>query len=87
MPDVTPSAENDQSLIVGVNHTQSPGADTDVTTESRRISTRAPRCTNNAFNNTPKEFEGATLKICSILALRNENVTKKVNYDAFCEKL
>ena len=35
----------------------------------------------------PKEFEGAAPKIGGVLALRNENVTKKVNYDAFCEKL
>ena len=36
---------------------------------------------------TPKDFEGATPKIGGILALRSENMTNKVNYDIFCEKL
>ena len=35
----------------------------------------------------PKDFEASAPKIGGILALRNEIVTKQVNYDAFCEKL
>ena len=38
-------------------------------------------------SSTSRDFEGATPKIGGVLALRSENVTKKVNYDAFCEKL
>ena len=36
---------------------------------------------------TPRDFEGATPKIGGILALRSENMLKKLNYDQFCEKL
>ena len=84
MSEVTP---DDQSPIEGVNPTQSPGNENDTTPESRRFPTRAPRRPNTAFTTTPKDFEGATPKIGGVLALRNENVAKKVNYDAFCEKL
>ena len=38
-------------------------------------------------SSTSKDFEGATPKIGAILALRSENITKKANYDVFCEKL
>ena len=38
-------------------------------------------------SSTSRDFEGATPKIGGILALRSENITKKVNYDVFCEKL
>ena len=34
-----------------------------------------------------RDFEGATPKIGGVLGLRSENVTKKINYDSFCEKL
>ena len=34
-----------------------------------------------------RDFEGATPKIGGVLGLRSENVTNKVNYDSFCEKL
>ena len=83
MAEVTPFAESYQSPVVHVNYAQSPGADTDTSTESSRISTWAPRRTNAESNNTPKVFEGATLRIGGVLAIRNENVTKKVNYDVF----
>ena len=36
---------------------------------------------------TPKNFKGATPQIRRILALRSENMLKKVNYDKFCKKL
>ena len=87
MSEVTPSAESDQSLIADFNHTKSTRGDTDVSTESRRISTRASMFTSTASNNAPKDFGGAAPRIGGVLALRNENVTKKVNYDVFCEKL
>ena len=38
-------------------------------------------------SSTSRDFEGATPKIGGILGFRSENVSKKVNYDAFCEKL
>ena len=45
----------------------------------------------NRFNgtsyNTSRDFEGATTKLGGLLGLRSENVTKKVGYDAFCEKI
>ena len=53
-------------------------------------STGRPTRQNNRsgpVSSTPKDFEGATPKIGGILALRSENMTKKVNYDQFCEKL
>ena len=34
-----------------------------------------------------RDFEGATPKIGGVLGLCSENVTKKINYDSFCEKL
>ena len=34
-----------------------------------------------------RDFEGATPKIGGVMGLRSENVTKKINYDSFCEKL
>ena len=39
------------------------------------------------FQSTNRDFAGATPKIGGVLGLRSENVTKKVNYDSFCEKL
>ena len=52
-----------------------------------RNASRATRPTNIAQATTPKDFQGATPKIGGILALRSENMTNKVNYDSFCEKL
>ena len=52
--------------------------------------TGRPTQTNNLsgpVSSTPRDFEGATPRIGGILALRSENMTKKVNYDQFCEKL
>ena len=53
--------------------------------------TRRPTRPNNRFGNvtgsTPRDFEGDTPKLGGILGLRSENVTKKINYDLFCEKL
>ena len=58
-------------------------ADADATTESRRIDTRASRHTSTVCNNTPRDFEGTTSNVGGVLALRSENVTKKVNCDVF----
>ena len=52
-----------------------------------RNASRATRPTNIAQATTPKDFQGATPKIGGILALRSENMTNKVNYNSFCEKL
>ena len=53
-------------------------------------STSRPTRPNNRsgpVSSTPRDFEGATPKIGGILTLHSENMTKKVNYDQFCEKL
>ena len=42
---------------------------------------------NHSQSSTPRDFAGATPKIGGILALRSENMTSKVTYDKFCEKL
>ena len=73
MSEVTPSTENAQTTVTVTI------ADADTPTGSRRIATRAPRLTNVACNNAPRYFEGATPNVDGILALRNENVAKKVN--------
>ena len=53
--------------------------------------TRRPTYFNNRYGSitrtTQRDFVGDTPKIGGILGLRSENVTKKVNYDLFCEKL
>lgn len=35
----------------------------------------------------PRDYEGATPSIGSILAIRSKNVSKNVDYDVFCKKL
>ena len=81
MSEVTPTPELEQSPSEGVNSAQTLGGETDTPSGSRRNPTRAPRRPNTAFNNTPRDFDGVTPKIGGILALRSENMTKKVNYD------
>ena len=81
-----PVTEVDQSPHGGVNPPQTLGVDTD-TPSGRRHPTRNHRRPNTTYTNTPRDFEGVTPKIGIILALRSENVTRKVNYDIFCEKL
>ena len=41
----------------------------------------------NVQSSTNIYFEGATPKLGTVLALRSENINKKVNYDRFLEKL
>ena len=40
-----------------------------------------------SFSSSTRDFEGATPKIGGVLGLRSENITKKITYDAFLEKL
>ena len=49
--------------------------------------TTRPNNRSGPVSSTPRDFEGATPKLGGILALRSENMSKKVNYDQFCEKL
>ena len=86
MSEAAPATETEQSPSEGPN-TQASATGTDTPSGSRRYPTRAPRRPNTAFASTPRDFEGVTPKIGGVLALRSENMTKKVNYDIFCEKL
>ena len=86
MSEVTPTSEVEQSPSEGFNPAQTLGGVTDTSSGSRRNPTRAPRRPNTTFTNTPRDFDGVTPKIGGVLALRSENMTKKVNYDIFCEK-
>ena len=86
MSETAPATESEQTPSESVN-TPPSGAETDTHSGNRRNPTRGPRRPNTAFANTPKDFEGVTPKIGGILALRSENMTKKVNFDIFCEKL
>ena len=87
MSEATSVPETEQTLGEGVNSAQMTRVGTDTPSASRRNPTRTPRRPNTVSTNTPRDFEGVTPKIGGILALRSENMTKKVNYDIFCEKL
>ena len=80
MSEVPPATETEQTM---------PGVDTVIPSAgfNMRNPTRTPRRPNTASTNTPRDFKGAMPKIGGILALRSENMTNKVNYDIFCEKL
>ena len=54
---------------------------------SGRPTHRGPSRPTNAQASTPRDYAGAVPEIGGILALRSENLTHKVNYDIFCEKL
>ena len=83
----------------GVNTVESSASGTPTSTQeepdtSHGRNPSSSRSTNRNTNRqnftqatTPRDYEGATPKIGGILALRSENVNKKVNYDSFCEKL
>ena len=79
MSETAPATESEQTPSESVN-TPSSGAERDAHLGNRRNSTRGPRRPNAAFANPPKDFEGVTPKIGGILALRSENMTKKVNF-------
>ena len=49
--------------------------------------TRQPNRNGTFQSSANKDFQGATPKLAAILVLRNETVTRKVNYDRFLEKL
>ena len=52
-----------------------------------RRPTRSNNRYGNALGSTQKDFVGDTPKLGGILGLRSENITKKITYDLFCEKL
>ena len=86
MSEAAPATESELTPGESVN-TPPSGTETDVRSGNRRNATRSHRRPNAALANTPKDFEGVTPKIGGILALRSENMTMKVNFDVFCEKL
>ena len=78
---VTPEAGIPPSASTNTPDTSRPG----LTSGGRGNRTQNRPSTQQS--STSRDFEGATPKIGGILGLRSENVSKKVNYDAFCEKL
>ena len=56
-------------------------------TNGTQRGTRPSNRTPAAQSSTNRDFEGATPKLGAVLALRSENIHKKVNYDRFLEKL
>ena len=62
---------------------ETPAANSTSNRHPNRFANRA----GNVQSSTPRDYEGATPKIGGILTLRSENMTKKVSYDIFCEKL
>ena len=88
MPENTPSDQTPQ-----VASASDRNADNNLQTEpvSANGGTRKPTRYNNRFGNvtgsTPRDFEGDTPKLGGVLGLRSENITKKISYDLFCEKL
>ena len=76
-------AENSPARNPDTQNAQAPNANRNVTPRTNRPSNR----TRSVQSTTNRDFEGATPKLNAILALRNENLTKKVNYDHFLEKL
>ena len=58
-----------------------------VNATSNRQPNRVVNRAGNVQSSTPRDYEGATPKIGGILGLRSENMTNKVSYDIFREKL
>ena len=87
MSEVPSTPEAEPILGESINSTPMSGVDTDTPPASRRNPARNPRHPNTASTNLPRDYAGVTPKIGGILALRSENMTNKVNYDIFCEKL
>ena len=74
----------------GETATDVQNAQAELASTSGNVTQRASRSTNRngtVQSSTKRDYEGATPKLGAILALRSENVTKKVNYDRFLEKL
>ena len=69
----------------------SPPVTTTTTQDASLRSKFSPRRCNNQIStnilSSQKEFKGATPEIGGILALRIENVAKKLTFDKLCEKL
>ena len=86
-PSTQTTPENDDT--VGQSQLQT-GNDT-----NRQNSSTQPRATirprdnhtNSVVSSTHRDFAGDTPGIGGVLALRNENVSLKKNYDKFCDKL
>ena len=80
-PPITPGGGN--SVLEGTQRRPSQNSNT-------AGGTRRPTRVHNRsrpVSYTPRDSESATPQIGGILALRSENMIKKVNYDQFCEKL
>ena len=73
----------------GETATDEQSAQAGLVSTSGNVTQRASRSTNRngtVQSSTNRDYERATPKLGAILALRSENVTKKVNYDRFLEK-
>ena len=82
-PDQTPPTANENEN----NAERAGGSETGSTNGGTRRPTRFNNRYGNITGTTHRDFAGDTPKIGGILGLRSENVTKKINYDLFCEKL
>ena len=83
MSEILTPAEDSPARNSDTQNTRAPNANRNVTTRTNRT----PNRTGSVHSTTNHDFDGATPKLNAILALRHENVTKKVNYDRFLEKL
>ena len=89
----SPNHQQDRSEVMSQNVTpksETPANPSQViNTEPTLQSENAGRNTRRdiPFASSAKDFEGATPKIGGVLGLRSENVTRKITYDAFLEKL
>ena len=83
MPDQTPPTANENEN----NAERAGGSETGSTNGGTRRSKRFNNRYGSITGTTHRDFAGNTPKIGRILGLCSENVTKKINYDLFCEKL
>lgn len=83
-PAEVPSGNVPNTTDNGVGSSSNPrNQNANGTPRSARPSNRTPA----VQSSTNRDFEGATPKLGAVLALRSENIHKKVNYDRFLEKL
>ena len=83
IPDQTPPTANENEN----NAERAGGSEAGSTNGGTRRPTRFNNRYGNITGTTQRDCVGDTPKLGGILGLRSENVTKKVNYDLFCEKL
>ena len=76
VPAATPAGENNNAPEDIRPNQNSNAANANGTGRTTRPNNRS-----GPVSSTPRDFEGATPKIGGILALRSENMAKKVNYD------